>query len=113
MKAPLVREGSQENGTQVTGNRIYKGCLVRQYALPDQALIRKNSPGVDHAQETGIDCLLSLPIGIKSYPAITVLSPGLGYRIFLCHLAVPVSLCHCITSLASFSSGYEPILMKL
>jgi len=46
------------------------------------------------------------PIGIKSYPALALLSPGLGYGIFLCHLAVPVSLCHCITSLASFSSGY-------
>ena len=37
MKAPLVREGSKENGTQVTGNRIYKGYLVRQRKLPDQA----------------------------------------------------------------------------
>jgi hypothetical protein len=79
MKAPLVREGSKENGTQVTGNQIYKGCLVCKQTLAGQALIRKNSPGVDHAQETGIDCLLSLPISIKSYPAITVLSPGSGY----------------------------------
>jgi hypothetical protein len=45
MKAPSVRGGSKENGTQVTGNRIYKGCLVRQIGfsvckttLPDLAL---------------------------------------------------------------------------
>jgi hypothetical protein len=37
MKAPSVREGSKENGTQVTGNRIYKKCLVRQQILADQA----------------------------------------------------------------------------
>jgi len=37
MKAPSVREGSKENGTQVTGNRIYKGCLVCQLPLPDLA----------------------------------------------------------------------------
>ena len=48
MKAPLVREGSKENGTQVTGNRIYKGCLVRQRTLAGQAFIQRmiaNSPG--------------------------------------------------------------------
>jgi hypothetical protein len=39
MKAPSVREGSKENGTQVTGNRIYKGCLVWKRTLPGQALI--------------------------------------------------------------------------
>jgi len=87
MKAPLVREGSKENGTQVTGNQIYKGCLVCKHTLPDQALIRKNSPGVDHAQETGIDCLLSLPIGIKSYPALALLSPGSGYGFTLMALS--------------------------
>lgn len=38
MKAPSVREGSRENGTQVTGNRIYKGCLVCKTSLADQAL---------------------------------------------------------------------------
>jgi len=38
MKVPLVREGSKENGTQVTGNRIYKGCLVLKSPLPDLAL---------------------------------------------------------------------------
>jgi len=38
MKAPSVREGSKENGTQVTGNRIYKGCLVCKVSLPDPAL---------------------------------------------------------------------------
>jgi hypothetical protein len=61
----------------------------------------------------GADPLELDPIGIKSYPAITVLSPGLGYGIFLCHLAVPVLRCHCITSLASFSSGYANMLRKL
>jgi hypothetical protein len=48
MKAPSVREGSKENGTQVTGNRIYKGCLVRQGTLAGQAFIQRtiaNSPG--------------------------------------------------------------------
>jgi hypothetical protein len=39
MKAPSVREGSKENGTQVTGNRIYKGCLVYQLSLPDPAYL--------------------------------------------------------------------------
>jgi len=43
MKAPSVREGSKENGTQVTGRR--------SPAL--QEPIRKNFPGVDHVQETG------------------------------------------------------------
>jgi hypothetical protein len=38
MKAPSVREGSKKNGTQVTGNRIYKGCLVCKHTLADQAL---------------------------------------------------------------------------
>jgi hypothetical protein len=38
MKAPLVREGSKENGTQVTGNQIYKGCLVCKLTLADQTL---------------------------------------------------------------------------
>jgi hypothetical protein len=38
MKAPSVREGSKENGTQVTGNRIYKGCLVRQRILAARLL---------------------------------------------------------------------------
>ena len=37
MKAPSVREGSKENGTLVTGNQIYKGCLVRQRTLTGQA----------------------------------------------------------------------------
>jgi len=37
MKAPLVREGSKENGTQVTGNQIYKGCLVCKQSLADPA----------------------------------------------------------------------------
>jgi hypothetical protein len=48
MKAPLVREGSKENGTQVTGNRIYKGCLVCKLELPGQAPILRtiaNTPG--------------------------------------------------------------------
>jgi hypothetical protein len=48
MKAPSVREGSKENGTQVTGNRIYKGCLVRQLELADQPLLQSpiaNAPG--------------------------------------------------------------------
>jgi len=48
MKAPSVREGSKENSTQVTGNRIYKGCLVCQLALPDLAPIQQtiaNTPG--------------------------------------------------------------------
>jgi hypothetical protein len=48
MKAPSVREGSKENGTQVTGNLIYKGCLVWQSPLPDLALIPRtiaNTPG--------------------------------------------------------------------
>ena len=40
MKAPLVREGSQENGTQVTGNQIYKGCPVRQRTLTGHAFIQ-------------------------------------------------------------------------
>lgn len=40
MKAPSVREGSKKNGTQVTGNRIYKGCLVCQLSLADQAPIQ-------------------------------------------------------------------------
>ena len=39
MKAPLVREGSKENGTQVTGNQIYKGCLVCKQSLLGQAPI--------------------------------------------------------------------------
>jgi hypothetical protein len=39
---------------------------------------RKNSPGVDHAQGTGTDPLESNPIGIKSYPALALLSPGSG-----------------------------------
>jgi hypothetical protein len=51
MKAPSVREGSKENGTQVTGRR--------SPAL--QEPIRKNSPGVDHVQETGTDPLKSRP----------------------------------------------------
>ena len=33
-----------------------------------------------------------------------------AYAFFLCRLAVPVSLGHCGTSLASSSSGYGPIL---
>gem|GEM_PF-2758101 len=41
MKAPSVREGSKENGTQVIGNRIYKGCLVCKSPLPDQVLPQK------------------------------------------------------------------------
>jgi hypothetical protein len=41
MKAPSVREGGKENGTQVTGNQIYKGCLVCQLPLADQALPQK------------------------------------------------------------------------
>jgi hypothetical protein len=48
MKAPSVRGGSKENGTQVTGNRIYKGCLVCKKTLPDLALIPRtiaNTPG--------------------------------------------------------------------
>jgi hypothetical protein len=48
MKAPLVREGSKENGTQVTGNQIYKGCLVCKHSLPGQAPIPRtiaNTPG--------------------------------------------------------------------
>jgi len=48
MKAPLVREGGKENGTQVTGNQIYKGCLVCKLSLPDLALIQfliANTPG--------------------------------------------------------------------
>lgn len=48
MKAPSVREGSKENGTQVTGNRIYKGCLVRQLSLPNLAPVQPmivNTPG--------------------------------------------------------------------
>jgi len=40
MKAPSVREGSKENGTLVTGNQIYKGCLVRQRTLTGQAFIQ-------------------------------------------------------------------------
>src|SRR4028119_1819115 len=39
MKAPSVREGSKENGTQVTGNGIYKGCLVCKSPLADQVPI--------------------------------------------------------------------------
>jgi hypothetical protein len=39
MKAPSVREGSKENGTQVTGNQIYKGCLVWKPSLPDPAYL--------------------------------------------------------------------------
>ena len=31
-----------------------------------------------------------------------------AYGFLLCRLAVPVSLGHCVTSLASSSSGYEP-----
>jgi hypothetical protein len=38
MKAPSIREGSKENGTQVTRNRIYKGCLVCKPILLDLAL---------------------------------------------------------------------------
>jgi hypothetical protein len=48
MKAPSVRGGSKENGTQVTGNRIYKGCLVNQSPLADQAPVQPltvNTPG--------------------------------------------------------------------
>jgi hypothetical protein len=48
MKAPLVREESKENGTQVTGNQIYKGCLVCKLSLPDHAQIQfliANTPG--------------------------------------------------------------------
>ena len=55
MKAPSVREGSKENRTQVTKNRICKRCLVwktgfsvRKVELPDLALIQfliANSPG--------------------------------------------------------------------
>ena len=37
MKAPSVREGGKENGTQITGNRIYKGCLVWKLTLAEQA----------------------------------------------------------------------------
>lgn len=83
MKAPSVREGSKENRTQVTKNRICKRCLVWKSTLPDQAPIRKNSPGVDHAQETGTDPLESHLISIKSYPAITVLSPRSVYGSFM------------------------------
>jgi hypothetical protein len=43
MKAPSVREGSKENGTQVTGNRIYKGCLVRQRILAARLLSKGRS----------------------------------------------------------------------
>ena len=35
MKAPMVREGSKENGTQVTANQFYKGCLVWKLTLAD------------------------------------------------------------------------------
>ena len=38
MKAPSVREGSKENRTQVTKNRICKRCLVCKMLLPDLAL---------------------------------------------------------------------------
>jgi hypothetical protein len=41
MKAPSVREESKENGTQVTGNLIYKGCLVCKSPLADLALPQK------------------------------------------------------------------------
>jgi len=35
------------------------------------------------SDEMGTDILRSTLIGIKSYPAITVLSPGLGYAVML------------------------------
>jgi len=39
MKVCWVREGSKENGTQVTGNRIHKGGLVSRQSLADQVPI--------------------------------------------------------------------------
>jgi len=87
MKAPLVREGSKENGTQVTGNLIYKGCLVWKSALLDLAPVQPlivNTPGSASA-----------------------------YGIFLCRLAVPVLLCHSFNNCASSSSGYARMLTKL
>lgn len=40
MKAPSVREGSKENGTQVTRNRIYRECLVCKLTLAGQTPIQ-------------------------------------------------------------------------
>jgi len=48
MKAPSVREGSKENRTQVTKNRICKRCLVWKLLLADLAPIQQtiaNTPG--------------------------------------------------------------------
>ena len=72
MKAFWVREGSKENGTQVTGRQspalqallweMVKNLLTGLWlAIQNcaQEPIRKNSPGVDHAQETGTDPLES------------------------------------------------------
>jgi len=42
MKAPSVREGSKENRTQVTKNRICKRCLVWKLLLLGQAPIQHN-----------------------------------------------------------------------
>jgi hypothetical protein len=44
--------------------------------------------------------------------AVEVPSPGSVYGIFLCRLSVPVSLCYCVTSLASSNSGYGNIPSK-
>src|SRR4029078_11312245 len=52
-----------------------------------------------------LDCLSRL--------AIAVLTPGSGYEILLCRLAVPVSLGHCVTSLASSVSAYALMLTLL
>ena len=49
---------------------------------------------------------------VRSNEAVAVLSPELVYGFFLCRLAVPVSLGHCGTSLASSSSGYADMLTE-
>jgi hypothetical protein len=74
MKAPSVRGGSKENGTQVTGNRIYKGCLVSQSPLPDLAPIQPtiaNIPGSglgDGNLLYGVGVVYLYPYSIESLP---------------------------------------------
>ena len=50
---------------------------------------------------------------VMSKEAVAVPSPVSAYAFFLCRLAVPVLLCHCVTILASSSSVYETILTSL
>jgi len=87
MKASSVREGSKEKSTQVTGNRIYKRCLVCKVTLPGQAPIRQNSPGVDCAQE---------PIWKIPLVSIALRRRGqtLENRVRLPRLSVPPSMWH-------------------